>query len=57
MLTIPFLLQVLALLCMVFAAFNLFPTSKVTWGWLGLLFWFLSFMVEAIGLHPAGGVH
>ena len=57
MMTVPFLLQICALIFMVFAAFNMFPNSKVAWMPLSFVFWFLSFMIEAIGLHPAGGVH
>jgi steroid 5-alpha reductase family enzyme len=54
---LPFFLQLAALLCMVFAAFNLFPNGKVQWGWLGLAFWVCSFMVETIGLHQASSIH
>jgi uncharacterized protein (DUF486 family) len=57
MMTVPFLLQICALVFMTFAAFNLFPNSKVSWMPLSLVFWFLSFMIEAIGLHQAGAVH
>lgn len=58
--SIPFILQICALVCMVIAAFNLFqnpPSPRVSWGWLGMAFWFLSFMVETIGLHQASSIH
>ena len=49
---IPFLLQIAALVCLVFATFGLFPTSKLAWGWAGLFLWLLSLMVTAVQLHP-----
>ena len=52
----PLLLQIAALVCVIFAAFGLFPT-KVQWGWLGLAFWFLSFMLGGIWLHQASSMH
>jgi hypothetical protein len=55
--SISFILQVLALVFMVFAAFNLFPNSKVSWGWFALALWFLSFMIAGFGLHPAEAIH
>ena len=55
--SISFLLQILALVFMVFAAFNLFPNSRVAWGWLSLAVWFLSFMIVGFGLHPAEAIH
>lgn len=57
--SIPFFLQICALVCMIFAAFNLFqtPPRKPQWGWLGMAFWFLSFMVETFGLHQASSIH
>ena len=61
MFTIPFVLQLLALVFMLFAAFNWFPpkSGKPVWGWLSLALWMLSFMIAgfSIGLHQAGPVH
>ena len=56
---LPLLLQVLALICLAFAAFNLFtaPAKKPSWGWLGLFLWLLSLMVSGIALHATSGVH
>ena len=49
---IPFLLQIAALVFLAFAAGNFFPTSRVSWGWLGMFLWLLSLMVTDIRLHP-----
>lgn len=49
---IPFLLQIAALVCLIFATFNLFPTNKVVWGWAGMFLWLLSLMVSMVQLHP-----
>ena len=51
---LPLLLQIGALVCLVFAAFNLFggPPNRPVWGWLGMLLWLLSLMVSGIILHP-----
>jgi hypothetical protein len=49
---LPFLLQVVALLCLLFATFGLFPTAKVSWFPAGMFFWLLSLMVSGIALHP-----
>lgn len=56
---LPLLLQVAALVCLLFAAFNLFtaPPNKPVWGWLGMFLWLLSLMITGIQLHPAAGVH
>lgn len=53
---LPFVLQVAALICLIFAAFNLFtaPPNKPVWGWLGMMLWLLSLMVSGIQLH---GIH
>jgi hypothetical protein len=48
---LPFLLQILALICLAFAAFGLFP-SKIPWGWAGMFLWLISLMTSAITLHP-----
>lgn len=56
---IPLLLQIIALICLAFAAFNLFtgPAPKPAWGWLGMFLWLLSLMVSGIQLHATAGVH
>jgi hypothetical protein len=53
---LPLLLQIIALICLLFASFNLFPpaTGKPVWGWLGMFLWLLSLMVGGIVLHQAG---
>jgi len=50
---VPLILQIFALICLVFAAFNLFqaPPNKPVWGWLGMALWLLSLMVSGIQLH------
>lgn len=55
---LPFLLQLVALACLLFAAFNLFggPPNRPVWGWLGMFLWLLSLMVSGIVLHPTIGV-
>lgn len=49
---LPFLLQVVALVCLFLAMLNLAPTPRLSWGWAGLFFWLLSLMVSGIELHP-----
>ena len=50
------LIQILALICLIFAAFNLFtgPPPKPQWGWLGMALWLFSLMVGGLVLHPIG---
>jgi hypothetical protein len=48
---LPFLLQVAALVCLLFATLGLFP-SRPQWGWAGMFLWLLSLMVSGIVLHP-----
>lgn len=51
---LPLLLQLVALACLLFAAFNLFGGgSRPAWGWLGMFLWLLSLMVSGIVLHQA----
>jgi hypothetical protein len=50
---LPLLLQLVALACLLFAGFNLFPTARVSWGWVGMFLWLLSLMVSGIVLHQA----
>jgi hypothetical protein len=52
---LPLLLQIVALVCLLFAAFNLFtaPPNKPVWGWLGMFLWLLSLMVSEVVLHAA----
>jgi len=50
---LPLILQIVAVICLAFAAFNLFtgPAPKPSWGWLGMFLWLLSLMVSDIALH------
>jgi len=48
---IPFLIQLAALIFLFMAAFNLVPSSRVVWGWLGLCLWLLSLMIDSVQLH------
>jgi hypothetical protein len=52
---LPLIIQIVALLCLIFAAFNLFqgPPNKPNWGWLGMALWLLSLMVSGVVLHAA----
>ena len=52
---IPLVIQLLALVCLVFAAFSLFgaPPARPNWGWLGMLLWLFSLMISAVELHAA----
>ena len=54
---LPFLLQLIALLCLLFSAFGLFPSSRVNWMGAGLFLWLLSLMVSGVALHATTGVH
>lgn len=56
---VPLILQIIALVCLLFAAFNLFggPPARPSWGWLGMFLWLLSLMVSGIVLHATSGVH
>lgn len=56
---IPLILQIFALICLAFAAFNLFqsPPNKPNWGWLGMFLFVLSLMVSGITLHEVTGIH
>lgn len=40
------LLRIIAVVFLIMAAFNV-PSTRVTWGWLGLALWLLSTMVHA----------
>ena len=54
---VPFVLQLLALLCLIFAAMNLFPPipprTVPIWFPTGMFLWLLSLMLNA-HLHAAG---
>lgn len=47
------IIQICALICLVFAAFNLFtaPPNKPQWGWLGMALWLFSLMVGTLSIH------
>lgn len=49
---VPFILQCIALFCLLCAALNLLATVRVVWGWAGMFFWLLSLMVGGLVLHP-----
>jgi hypothetical protein len=49
---LPFLLQVIALVCLLFATLGLYTTAKVSWFPAGMFLWLLSLMVSGIVLHP-----
>ncbi len=51
---LPFIIQVIALICLFCAALGFSPSPKVQWGWMGLALWLLSLMVSVISLHPIG---
>ncbi len=54
---VPLILQIAALFCLAFAAFNLFqtPPNKPVWGWLGMFLFVLSLMLTA-QLHATPGL-
>jgi len=56
---LSFVIQLLALACLFFEAFRLFPgpPNRPVWGWLGLFLWLLSLMLGVIALHPISGTH
>lgn len=56
---LPLIIQIVALVCLFFATFNLFtaPPNKPVWGWAGMFLWLLSLMVSSITLHATSGVH
>jgi hypothetical protein len=43
--TAPFVLQLLALICLFIAAIGI-PTNRIAIGWLGLFFWFLATLLK-----------
>jgi hypothetical protein len=56
---IPFIIQLIALVCLLFEALRWFqgPPSRPVWGWLGMFLWLLSLMVGNISLHATVGTH
>ena len=42
-------LDLIAFVFLVFQAFNVFPTPRVSWGWLGLALFVLSFLAPVLG--------
>jgi hypothetical protein len=50
---LPFILQVIALICLLLATLS-FPAPGGRFGWFpgGMFFWLLSLMVSGIVLHP-----
>lgn len=51
---IPLVIQLIALVCLAFAAFRLYQgPGRPDWGWFGMLLWLFSLMVSAVELHAA----
>lgn len=48
---LPLVLQLLALLFLLFATFGLVPAARMNWIGAGLFLWLLSLMVNGISLH------
>jgi hypothetical protein len=53
--SITFVLQLIALVCLFFAAMSLFPIPRPSWGWLGMFLWLLSLMIGGLALHATYG--
>jgi hypothetical protein len=55
---LTFIIQFIALICLFFAALNLFPPpqGRPVWGWLGMFLWLLSLMLGSFILHTTAGV-
>lgn len=49
---LSFVLQIVALICLFCAAFNIPLGGRVTLGWLGMALWLLSLMVSGVVVHP-----
>jgi hypothetical protein len=53
---LPLLIQIVALVCLLFASFNLFPgPGRPVWGWFGMFLWLLSLMISGVQLHATYG--
>ena len=52
MLTIQFILQLIALVLLFMAGINVPNKPRAVWGWLGMFVWLLSLMLGALPLHP-----
>lgn len=50
---VSFILQIVALVCLLLAALNVRSPPPIAWGWLGLFLWLLSLMTSGVVLHPA----
>jgi hypothetical protein len=48
---VPFLLQVVALVCLLLAALNVPSRGRIQWFAAGMFLWLLSLMVSGIELH------
>lgn len=49
------LIQIAALICLFFSAFNLVPSARVSWLGLGMCLWLLSLMIGGFWLHTTAG--
>ena len=52
MLTIQFILQLVAIALLLAAAINVANKPRLVWGWAGMFLWLLSLMLGALPLHP-----
>jgi hypothetical protein len=58
--TFTLIIQIIAVVCLIFAAFRLFqnqppPNQRPEWGWLGMALWLFSLIVSGIEIHATGG--
>lgn len=50
------IIQIIALVCLFFEAFRLFPgPNRPVWGWFGMALWLLSLMLGGVYLHRIVG--
>ena len=50
------IIQIIALVCLFFEAFHLFPgPNHPSWGWFGMSLWLLSLMLGGVYLHKIMG--
>ena len=49
--TVTLLLQIIGLILLGMAGFNVYAPARVTWGWLGMFFWLLSLVLGGVAFH------
>lgn len=54
---VPLILQIIALVFVLLAGLSVPVRAPFQWGWLGMFFWFLSFMIGSFFLHSASAIH